>query len=140
MNYLGKSICFMYCFILFGCPDQADPLDSTLKIINDSSQNIVYKIEFNAVGDTSLQSFSFPLRPENINGRTINGNSQVSITDGYINALENNPNVILMVFLLSKDTIEQVSWEQITADYLVLQRYDLTLEDLEASNWTITYP
>ena len=45
-----------------------------------------------------------------------------------------------MIFLFSKDTIDQVPWDRIRDEYLILRRYDLTLEDLEAMNWTIEYP
>ena len=139
MKGLKISLILFYCFILFACPDKADPIDSTLIIVNNSNENIVYKIEFNLLGDTSLQTFSFPLTTENIENRIILTNEQDSISEGFINYLENS-NEILMVYLLSKDTIDQVPWERIRDDNLVLRRYDLTLEDLESLNWTIEYP
>ncbi|MCB9292373.1 MAG: hypothetical protein H6559_04465 [Lewinellaceae bacterium] len=45
-----------------------------------------------------------------------------------------------MLYLFSRDTIGQVPWQRIRDEYLVLRRYDLTLEDLEALDWTVEYP
>ncbi len=44
------------------------------------------------------------------------------------------------LFLFDKIIIDTTSWDIIKADYIVLRRYDLSLQDLENSNWTITYP
>ena len=59
---------------------------------------------------------------------------------GWSNDLNDYQDDILMLYLFSRDTIEQVSWDRIVDEYLILRRYDLTLEDLEDINWTITYP
>jgi len=46
----------------------------------------------------------------------------------------------LIIFLLSKDTVDTYSWEEIKNDYKILLRYDLSINDLENQNWTIIYP
>lgn len=46
----------------------------------------------------------------------------------------------LMIYVFDADDIENLSWTEVTQNYLVLKRYDLSLSDLEEMNWTITYP
>lgn len=44
----------------------------------------------------------------------------------------------MMVFLFREDSLKANDWKD-AADF-VLKRYDLTIDDLNAINWTITYP
>jgi hypothetical protein len=37
-------------------------------------------------------------------------------------------------------TLETTPWDTVVKNYLILKRYDLTLQDLDSLNWTITYP
>lgn len=53
---------------------------------------------------------------------------------------EKLPNDTISIFILSKDTVDMYSWDKIKNDYNILWRYDLSLEDLEHMNWTVTYP
>ncbi|SFD74689.1 hypothetical protein SAMN05444380_101214 [Thermophagus xiamenensis] len=46
----------------------------------------------------------------------------------------------LSIFILSKDTVDTYSWEDIRSEYNILKRYDMSISDLESQNWTITYP
>lgn len=46
----------------------------------------------------------------------------------------------LIVFVLSKDTVDAYNWEKIRSEYNILKRYDLSLQDLKRRNWTIEYP
>ena len=47
---------------------------------------------------------------------------------------------LLMFYVFSVDTLEKYSWEEIREGYRILKRYDLSYEDLDSLNWTITYP
>lgn len=42
-------------------------------------------------------------------------------------------------FFLDKDVVDNVPWETVREDYMILQRYDLSIADLEKLNWTIYY-
>ncbi len=50
------------------------------------------------------------------------------------------PSDTISVFILHADTINKYPWEEIRDGYKVLKRYDLSLEDLERMDYTITYP
>nr|NQU93826.1 hypothetical protein [Bacteroidota bacterium] len=50
------------------------------------------------------------------------------------------PSDTLMVYVFDADVLENVDWADVVHYYLVLKRYDLSLDDLKQNNWTITYP
>jgi hypothetical protein len=44
------------------------------------------------------------------------------------------------VFIFDMDIINTIDRDTIIKNYMLLQRYDLTIEDLQRLNWQITYP
>lgn len=50
------------------------------------------------------------------------------------------PSDTLMVYVFDADVLETTPWETVISDNLILKRYDLSLEDLQNSDWTISYP
>jgi len=46
----------------------------------------------------------------------------------------------LSVFIFDAQVLESTPWDTVKAKYIVLKRYDLSLDDLNRMNWTITYP
>lgn len=46
----------------------------------------------------------------------------------------------ICIFILSNDTVDKYSWEEIRSHYNILKRYDLSLDDLKQMNYTIIYP
>lgn len=50
------------------------------------------------------------------------------------------PSDTVMIFIFDAETIENTSWSIVCGDYLVLQRYDLSLENLKYLNWKLSYP
>lgn len=46
----------------------------------------------------------------------------------------------LAFYVFDAKVLETTSWDTIKSKYLVLKRYDLSFDDLEKLNWTITYP
>jgi hypothetical protein len=126
--------------ICAGCPDQDDKPDSTLTIRNNSNEDIINYIEYRVLGDTLLPATSLFPSPNSISPELITSNSERNYRDSWLRAFEDNPDKILMLYLFSRDTIEQVAWERIREDNVILRRYDLTLADLEAMDWTVEYP
>lgn len=54
--------------------------------------------------------------------------------------IERNVNGVITLVIYSMDTIRKYPFEKIQEDYNTLARFDLTIEELETQNWTITYP
>lgn len=50
------------------------------------------------------------------------------------------PQDTMSVFIFHTDTLTKYTWREVREGYRVLKRYDLSLQDLEQMNWTITYP
>ena len=50
------------------------------------------------------------------------------------------PSDTIMVYVFDAGVLEKEDWETVVHDYMVLKRYDLSLDDLKRMNWTITYP
>lgn len=46
----------------------------------------------------------------------------------------------LAFYIFDAEVIESLPWSTIKSNYMVLERYDLTLSDLEYLNWEIKYP
>ena len=47
---------------------------------------------------------------------------------------------MLYIYVFDAAVVENTPWEVIARDYLVLKRYDLSLEDLQKLDWRVTYP
>ena len=46
----------------------------------------------------------------------------------------------ISVFIFHPDTLNKHTWEEVRDGYMILKRYDLSLEDLKLLDFTITYP
>lgn len=46
----------------------------------------------------------------------------------------------MSIFILDKNIVDNMSWKKIQDDYMILQRYDVSIDELEDLNWTIYYP
>jgi len=45
----------------------------------------------------------------------------------------------VFVYVFDAEVLATVPWEVVGKDYLVLKTYHINLEEMESSNWTITY-
>ncbi|MEM6737694.1 MAG: hypothetical protein AAF620_16650 [Bacteroidota bacterium] len=134
-----KNTTYLFLAVLLicaGCPDQDkfDP-DREIRIVNSSAIDLV-ELRTVLLQNDTLLPISSPFTDQNfIESATIVSGLKISIPVESETISEYG----LMLYLFSRDTIEQVSWERIVDEYLVLRRYDLTLEDLEAMDWTVEY-
>jgi len=51
-----------------------------------------------------------------------------------------NEHGVLMFFLFDDQVIQKVPWDTIVKYRMYLKKYDMTVDNLRNSNWTITYP
>ena len=138
---LKPSILIILTLILFGgCLMDSDRADAELTIVNNSNQIIVHYDELKFPNDTALSTIAFQQTPGNTASRLIYPHDHVTEKAAFKRILNRNRDRAFMLYLFSRDTIEQVPWDRIVDEYLVLRRYDLTLEDLEAMNWVVEYP
>lgn len=53
---------------------------------------------------------------------------------------QTQPNDTLSVFIFHTDTLNKYTWGEVRDGYMILKRYDLSLDDLKQLDFTITYP
>lgn len=116
--------------ISFGCEKPVDKVYS-IRVENSSNDTIQFYASY-VYPDTTIVSEKPRLKLAYPNKY------------GHIDSKEKWEDVLpkdtLIVFIFSKDTVDAYSWEDLRTEYNVLKRYDLSISDLEAMNWTITYP
>jgi len=138
INYLTV---LLLVFSLISCFEDINPVDATLVIKNDSAGDIAYYLQTKKSNDTSLYTNSFALTTDNFATRIIPAQGALEIPGSYKKVFRiSQRGEVMMVFLFSRDTIEQVPWERIADEYMVLKRFDLTLDSLERRNWVLEYP
>jgi len=133
-------------FILISAKCKKDSIDTKnvpLYFRNNSNHLIYIYInddeQYKAVySDTLITNFEM-----RVNG-PIKSHTSEMITEGgasWKNIFEVTvPNDTLSLFVIAEDTLHKYSWGTIRSSYLIMQRYDLSLQDLEKRNFEIEYP
>ncbi len=126
--------------LLTACP-KGDAPDATLILRNNTMDKVIlHRSRITNFTDTLLPESSWFPTQGTIDLRSIQPESSEEIPDQWGRVMEANTGKVLMVFFFDRDTILHYSWEEVRADYKVLRRYDLSLSDLEAMDWTVEYP
>jgi hypothetical protein len=50
------------------------------------------------------------------------------------------PSDKMSIYIFDSDTLKKYDWENVRINYRVLKRYDLTLHDLQSTDFYVTYP
>lgn len=108
-------------------------------------QNNTDKVIFVSVGCDKYGLFSYP---DTILNTTKPSLLSVSPNDyNYLRSsikweeiVKEQPEGKLSLYFFNSDTINSYDWAHIKDGNRVMKRIDLSLEDLERMNWTITYP
>jgi len=108
-------------------------------------QNNTDKVIFVSAGCDKYGLFSYP---DTI--LTTSKPSLLSVAPNDYNYLDNGkkwekineelPEKKLIIYFFNSDTINFYDWTQIKEGNKVMKRMDLSVEELENMNWTITYP
>ena len=114
-----------------------------ISFVNNSTQSIYVGRSLSIWPDTNLYSYDYnPLYDSlsykiNANQRS-NGALQSSAC--YEGVMSSPKSDTIMVYVFDAQVLETTPWDTVTANNMYLKRYDLSLQDLQNSNWTITYP
>jgi len=54
--------------------------------------------------------------------------------------IKQQPENVLSIYFFNTDTIEKYGWNKIKQGNKVMQRREISLEEMQSMNWTITYP
>lgn len=104
-----------------------------IKVVNNSLQNI-YFFDSRVYPDTSL-----PTTKPYFGGIGANSFGTLDSKEDWPDIFKKLPNDTLSIFILSNDTVNSYDWNVVSSQYKILKRYDLSLGDLQGSNWTVTY-
>lgn len=132
--------------LLPGCKENKDDCEKSITIINNSV-NQIYAHESYSYPDSLVFADRFPnpitvnypygIGPGSQNDAAVSVNGRDSIN--YImSSSKICPSGLIMVYIFDADSLASKTWAN--DPNLILRRYDLTIDDLNAMNWTITYP
>ena len=143
MKNVGKSLILMTLFfatMAFTCTKEDENHHSTIRVVNNSDKSIyaygshTYPDTFGGMGGGGLSSpYEFKVDPnvENKYALRLGGYYETEFRDWEI------PSDTLIVYVFDAELLEaHVTHVQNT----VIQRYDLSLQDLQQVNWKLTYP
>lgn len=127
------------------CKNEDENCHRTILFTNTSSKDLYIQASGGYPDTLSLRN-EFPNPALNADLYEVNSNSKndrgLWRRDCYELAFGDViiPSDTLIVYVFDAEVLENVDWTEVVNDYMVLKRYDLSLEDLEDMNWTITYP
>jgi len=125
---LNASMCYMD-------KDRVADFDVFITVENQTNRDILRA--YTGINDTLLERFRFLKDETQMQLATVpaHGNSKIwtesdAIKNGWVS----------VIFLFDKQTVIDNPWDSIVANNLVLARYDLDYEELQALNWHVVYP
>jgi hypothetical protein len=140
-----NSVILLIMYLLFnqGCGDKEDSCHKTIIFVNNT-EKIIYVESAYEYPDTLAYRFNPNpiLDPTHSEVLPNEENTQVLWSRDCIELAFKDliPSDTLMVFIFDGQVLENTPWDTIISNYLVLKRYDLSLQDLEQMNWTVEYP
>jgi len=130
-------ICTQLVLMSNSCKKDSSYYDYRLKVVNKSDKTI-YADFYQSYPDTTLGLHS------HFDNATVKAatNGTITLVRGgtWENAFKEDIHQKLMVFIFDASVVDNTPWDTIKKKYLILKRYDLSLDDLQKSNWTVTYP
>jgi hypothetical protein len=113
--------------------------DEGLKLrVNNKSEKAIYVSWTSAYPDTSLNHMANPTYNSQINkvgANSLQPDYYGDPSKAFFKSIDT-----LSVFVFDAQVLENTPWDTVKAKYLVLKRYDLSLDDLIKLNWIIIYP
>lgn len=132
----------MLCFNQ-ACGDKEDNCQKTIAFENTTTKSLYVTssyeypdtLSFIGMPNPVLDSSHTKVLAEETNTRVLWGRDCIELAFKDL-----IPSDTMMVYVFDAKVLEGNTWETVKENYLVLKRYDLSLQDLESMNWTITYP
>lgn len=134
-----KNLAFVLIALLLStsCDTNNSYFDNRLKVINNSDKTI-YAVSYQSYPDTTLGKIS--VAEKSSNKARPNGIITLGRGGTWETAFKEDIHQKLIVFIFDAAVVDNTPWDTIRNNYLILKRYELTLQDLEKVDWRITYP
>jgi hypothetical protein len=124
--------------VSISCNRNTENCHDSISIINNSG-NAIYFSESFRYPDTLTLYPNPSLDPGYF--KIISNSRKNDITrDCFETEFQLQDKGIIMYYLFDANTLETTPWDTIVKKYIILKRYDLSLQDMQNMNWTITYP
>lgn len=144
MRYSRRFLFLGPFFILFGltflsCQDLLQKRYG-LHVVNNSNSEIICIAGMNGYYDSFYPDTLLPFAPRIRSikpGQSSVWHSAIPWDEHYFKQL---PADTLSFFIISKDVYDRLSWDKIRTNYLILNRYDLSSEDVAKLGNRIPYP
>ena len=151
MKNIIKILLFSWTCMATTCPDKENEnCHPAIRFSNDTKNSLRVRKEFHKSTIPSpftdpwdISNISYTVRGEmyKVNGSEQGNRRAISSSVCFENFFNREGySGTVYVYVFDAETIENTPWEVVARDYLVLKRYDLTLEDLQRLDWKITYP
>lgn len=140
MKYMKKMtiiLSLLTCVLLSSrCEKDKDKHD--LIMFTNNSSELIYVSGSWTYPDTTINFSSPALAGDSYKVASNTNDDPLRLQDTYEGCFEQFEKV--MVFVFDAQVLETTPWDTVKAKYLIIKRYDLSLDDLQRMNWTITYP
>ncbi|MDP4291881.1 MAG: hypothetical protein Q8908_12430 [Bacteroidota bacterium] len=136
-NILIGSLLLIMC--AFSCEKIAEH-KYAIKFYNHSTKSVMIVEGMEEVGLYLYPDTTLPTQRPFLIQVIPNNYGEILSSNKWADEINSIPSHILSIYVFSSDTIKAYDWSKIKSGYKVLKRYDLSLGDLQKSNWTITYP
>lgn len=140
LRYIYLFFTIPICMLLLAttCNKEDENCHKHINIVNNSDGDIYYSLSFRYPDTITLYpnptSDSYTYRIEK------NSEKKDFSRSCYEGEIKINPEEKIMYYIYSANTLETVPWDTVVKYYMILERYDLSVENLKSMNWTVTYP
>lgn len=108
--------------------------------VSNSSTKPIYFYDASIQMETQYPDTALPkVRPSLVKIKSLES-FRIDSRTKWEDNIQKLPRDTLSIFIIDSEEYENKSWNEVKNNYLILKRYDLSLENLKALNWTVTYP
>jgi len=134
---MKKFAIYTVLLALFSCNLSMEEMDYDIRPrIKNNSEKVIYFGSQHNYPDTAIE-LNNPLK---VSSRRVNpGETVVSRASNWEPKFNSTSHGIIMFFIYD-DALQDVPWDTIKANYMILRRYDLTWDSLVYMNYIIEYP
>jgi hypothetical protein len=131
-------ICIFYCLAIMSlassCKHPPVDFDYFLTLKNNSNTAILYLVG-NTYPDTLI-----PNQYSNLGVVGPNLYTHYTSSEDWTIVFSNTKAGKMSFFFFNPDTISKYGWQNVVSYYKILKRKDVTYQDVENNQWTVTYP
>ncbi|MEX6627608.1 hypothetical protein [Tenacibaculum salmonis] len=141
-----KYIVFFLSFFLFSKCEYPDTFYG-LSVRNNSNKPISFyqasNVSQSLLNEKLISKLQYPdtlINSSNITRIVGLSTASIDIPKSWREVVSDLSKDTLSIFIFDMDIIKKEGWGKVRKDYLILKRYDLSIEDLELLNYKIPYP